>query len=145
MDREIITLRETKGLLHEERERTISDPRPRTITALRGVAMRTGKRTGPVFLRPDYTPFASAEEFGNAVNRTLKLLAKECGHPDPDRVTLHVLRHSAATWHYILEKDLLEVQWRFDWSDGKSAKRYIKKASQQLRPEINSFLGLPQD
>jgi hypothetical protein len=25
----------------------------------------------------------------------------------------------------------------------KSAKRYVKKASQQLRPEINSFLGLP--
>jgi integrase len=136
------TLRHVKSSKARVIDRNINDPRPRTMDTLRGIQARTGNTTGRVFLKPDGTPFASPGTFGAAINPRLRELAKECGHPDWEDVTLHVLRHTAATWAYILTGDIHHVETRFLWESSKSAKRYIQNAPRQLAPACAAFLGL---
>ncbi|WP_158745716.1 hypothetical protein [Acidisphaera sp. L21] len=124
------------------RDRTISDPRPRTIEILRSIQAEAGGIVGPVFRQPNGEPYASAGALGAAVNPILKELAKECGHKDWSKVTLHTLRHTAATWHLLLTGKMDDVVRRFDWDEKKSAKRYVKNAPYQLAPEAAAFLGL---
>ena len=143
LERGIITLRDTKSSgKNEERDRTISDPRPWTMDTLRAIQGRLKDKGGAVFVRPDGTAHGSENSFGSYVNGHLRTAAKAVGVPDWERITLHVLRHTAATNHYLLTGDIYEVETRFDWNDSESARRYIKKASKQLAPEVAEMYGL---
>ena len=136
-ERGVITLRDTKSSgENEERDRIISDPRPWTLETLVAIRDRRKDSVDLVLVRDDGEPYASENSFGSYLNRHLRIAAKAVGVPDWEKVTLHVLRHTAATNHYLLTGDIYEVENRFDWNDGESARRYIKKAPGQSGEEV---------
>jgi hypothetical protein len=59
----------------------------------------------------------------------------------PEAVTLHVLRHSAASYHYLIEPDLVRVGKRMDWKSNKSTERYVHLLDLSLRPDVEGFLN----
>lgn len=143
LDRGVITLRDTKSSgKNEVRDRTISDPRPWSVDTLAAIRERRKDSADAVFVRPNGKPFANEDTFGTHMNNHLRKAAKAVGVPDWEKITLHVLRHTAATNTYLLTGDILEVEIRFDWNDSKSARRYIKKAPKQLAPEVAEMYGL---
>ncbi len=143
LERGVITLRDTKSSGEDEvRDRTIPDPRPWTIATLAAILDRRKDSADAVFVRADGTPHANENSFGAYVNKHLRSAAKAVGVPDWESVTLHVLRHTAATNTYLLTGDILEVEIRFDWNDGESVRRYIKRAPKQLAPEVAEMYGL---
>ncbi len=137
LDRKRCTLRDTKSRACDERDRVIDDLRPRSVRALRALQARTGRPTGRVFVRDDGSPFPDVGSFGQAMNEQLAAVCRELKFAD--RTTLHVLRHSAASWHYRVDKDPEEVRARMDWRSVPNALRYIHLMPKGSEHEVIAF------
>ena len=123
LERRRLILRDTKTDHGSQRDRTIKDARPRSISSLRRLASLTGKDRGAVLLRGPDDRQLSLASFGIFVNKQLKVLSKRADILDT--ITLHVLRHTAASWHHLVEPDLKAVQTRMDWRTISITDRYI--------------------
>ena len=131
------TLRDTKSERGAQRDRLIGDLRPRTLEALCAAQARTGRTDGPVFLADDGSRFTRVGSFGALMNCQMKALSDELNLPDP--ITLHNLRHSAASWHYVVEPDLKKVMARMDWRSVSIADRYVHLLPGGSVPEVLAF------
>jgi integrase len=143
-DHRLVTLRNTKSKHHEQRQRIIGSPRPRTWAVFAAMKARQNGWTGPVFVDPTRRSFdkngrgfASPATMGSMLNAQLKELGETLKLPDP--ITLHVLRHSAASYHYLVEPDFVRVQKRMDWKNIKSTARYVHEMDLSLRGAVQSF------
>jgi integrase len=143
--RAYMTLRNVKARPTETRDRLVDDLRPRTIAALKALSALTGLASGPVFRRGDGSLFPSVQAFGKAMNDQLKALAHEIGHEDADNVTLHVLRHMSASYHFAMDPNPERVRIRGDWETDSSARRYIHLLPKGTRLEVFAFAGLEPD
>ncbi len=137
-----MVLRNTKALAGDERDRRISDLRPRTVEALYELRKRTGTTEGSVFRRKDGSPYPSVELFGSEMNTVIRTIVKELEIPDADRITLHVLRHTSASWHYLVDTNLIRVKDRGAWLTLKSVERYVHHLSQSLAGAVRRFFRL---
>lgn len=54
----------------------------------------------------------------------------------PDDVSPHTLRHTWATWHYAVHRDLLRLKHEGDWSSVGLVERYAKLAPSAAVPAI---------
>jgi integrase len=54
--------------------------------------------------------------------------------------TPHVLRHTWATWHYALNKDLLALKVEGGWANVAMVERYAKLMPAGYEAEIRRFL-----
>ncbi|MFT8944383.1 MAG: site-specific integrase [Acetobacter pasteurianus] len=59
----------------------------------------------------------------------------------PD-LTPHCLRHTFATWHYCLHKDLIRLKEDGGWRTITMVTRYAKKMPDKYRDEIEEWLGI---
>lgn len=137
-------LRNTKGKHQERRERDITDPRPRTRQVV--ARMLAGKRsaTGPVIIDTTRRSFdvngrgfSSEATMGSILNAQLRELGKALELPNP--ITLHNLRHSAASYHYLIQPDLLAVMRRMDWKSLAITQRYVHELDVSLKPQVEAF------
>lgn len=69
----------------------------------------------------------------------------EAGHRwwTPKDVTPHVLRHTWATWHHAVHRDLIKLRDEGDWSDITLVTRYAKACPPYEVPAILEAWGLP--
>ena len=54
----------------------------------------------------------------------------------------HTLRHTWASWHYAMHRDLMRLKSDGDWSTVSQTERYTKLVPATMAPEIRKFLGL---
>jgi hypothetical protein len=137
-------LRHTKGEHQERRERDITDPRPRTRQVVRRMLGGQRSATGPVFIDPtrrgfevNGRGFSSTDAMGSILNEQLKELGEALGLPN--HITLHILRHTAASYHYLIEPDLLAVMRRMDWKSLAITQRYVHELDVSLKPHVEAF------
>jgi integrase len=138
----LLDVKSSKGRV---RDRWIGELRPRTVQMLSDYKARTGCLSGPVFRTPNGTPFADVDAFGKAMNEGLARIAKELEIPDAGRITLHVLRHTSASWHYAVCLDVIRVQVRGDWRNIKSVMRYVHLLPEGLAPSVEAFWRGPDE
>jgi len=56
-------------------------------------------------------------------------------------LTPHHARHTYASWHYALHKDLLLLKADGGWASASQMERYAHLVPSNLIPQIRSFLG----
>ncbi len=123
LERRTLTVRDVKARPEDVKDRVIGCLRGRTVDALRKWQERTGIGSGKVMRRLDKETFATEESFGRLMNGQLKTVGTALGLPDT--LHLHVLRHTAASWHYRVTPDLEAVKERMDWSTVSATHRYV--------------------
>lgn len=80
-------------------------------------------RTGPVIRRPDGRPYASRErQTGGQVKTAWKAALRRAGLDAG--LTPHDLRHTWASWHYAVNRDLLALKIEGSWSSVALVERY---------------------
>ena len=126
-----------KGKLRSKvkRNRTVLRAHRRTVEALVGYIALTGRTKGRVFVRDSGAPFPSVEVFGDEMNAQLEELTSEL----PDHYTLHVLRHSFASYEFAVRPNPVWVQERGDWETLSSAMRYVHLLGEDLRDAVLAF------
>ena len=70
------------------------------------------------------------------MNDGMRGLARELGLPRPDEITLHMLRHSCASWLYVVEPDIERTRIRMGWTTAKMAFRYVHLLPRHHRTEV---------
>jgi integrase len=123
LDRRFLSLRGNKSVAGQVRDRNITNLRPRTVSALRAYREKTRAVSGPVFLRLDGEVYGTLGHFGRDMNGAIAMIARALELPYT--VTLHVLRHSAATLQHVSGDDIELVRRRMDWKDYRTTGRYI--------------------
>ena len=123
LERRTLTVRDVKARPEDVKDRVIGCLRGRTVDALRRWQEKTGVCSGKVMRRPDKEIFNTEHYFGSLMNQQLKAVGSAVGVPDA--LHLHVLRHSAASWHYRVTPDLEAVKERMDWSTISATHRYV--------------------
>jgi integrase len=138
-----ITKRIGAPLRHE-----IHDLRPRTVSALGSLVSRR-----PLPPAPDDFVFADAPGAAGrgdeaAFNRWFNdRLSAAAGVVAAAGVALgfvptgHVLRHTAATWHYAVCRDVKAVKDRAGWSTLRMADQYAKSAPHGMADEVRAHWG----
>lgn len=110
---------------------------PATVAALGALK----HRTGPVILTARGLPYSDrGREMGGQIRRAWKTARTNAGL-DPG-LTPHDLRHTWASWHYALEKDLLVLKVAGGWSSVTLVERYAHLLPAGQQPAIRAFLGL---
>ena len=142
LDRGYFVFRDVKAATGVVRDRRVDEPHPRTMQILREYAEFTGRREGRIFLDESGKPFPDVGRFGAFMNPRLRQYAKKVGHPDADEVTLHVLRHSFASWLYRISLDIFYVKKRGDWRSDTAVKRYIHELHPSHADGARRFFGL---
>ena len=100
-------------------KRRIAWMSPRVVAALANL----GHRTGPVFLRPDGIPYTDRERrYGGQIKTGWAGAIRRAGLAP--EFTPHVCRHTWASWHYALNKDLLALKHDGGWSSVALVERY---------------------
>ncbi len=129
------TLRDenTKG----EKTRLIDLP-PRAVVALanlpgrEGAVFRTARKAGYRDTRDSRTvPYGGQVKKGWAACLSAAGITRA--------LTPHHARHSWASWHYCLHKDLLRLKEDGDWSSVTLVERYAKLAPAGMRPQVLQF------
>ena len=69
----------------------------------------------------------------DAVNLALK---RACDDAGVSRLSCHVLRHTGATWHYALHRDLVALMNAGGWRSLTMVQRYVHAGSDDLRNEL---------
>ncbi len=122
----------------DEKDRTI-DLEPRAVAAL---IRLEPQNQGRVFRRADGTSWhPDTTVSGAQVNRAFQDAAREAGITR--RVFLHIIRHSWASWHYAVNKDLKKLQQDGAWESLDMANRYSHLAPDGMISEILAFWGRP--
>jgi len=144
------TLRDVKSRPGDVRDRLV-DLVPRAVAALeaaRILALQAdggyaGPPSGPVFRRADGRPWhPDVRVAGRQLNDAFARAAAEAGIGR--RVTLHVMRHSWATWHHCVHRDLKRLQADGAWESVEMANRYTHLAPSGMAPEVRAFWGLQE-
>jgi integrase len=133
------TLRETKN----GDDRVVDLP-TRAVTAL---ANLPGDRSGQVFRAHRGAGFRRSCENkwgsgGGQIRRSFKtaLRAAKIGR----HLTPHHCRHTWATWHYVVHKDIIRLRLDGGWKTISQCERYTKLAPDGLRDEVEAFWkGVP--
>jgi integrase len=128
-------LRDTKN----GRDRLVDLP-PAAIAALSAMPGREGNPQAVVFPRHDGIAYAEREGAGGQV-KTAWATARRGAALGSD-VTPHTLRHTWATWHYALHRDLLRLKADGDWSSVSLVERYAKLAPETMAPGIRAAWGV---
>lgn len=121
---------------------------------------KTGQRVrlplhgGPVFRTDDGRAYARASDGGGQIRSAWAGACRRAGFSGvwkigqkggrwwtPKDVTPHVLRHTAASWHYCVYRDLLRLRDEVGWATSSQAERYAKLAPKELVPAILSAWG----
>jgi integrase len=133
------TLRDTKN----GRDRLV-ELCPRALVALANLPQREGR----VFRQRGGKPYRRTEEsatvgYGGQIRKgwASALEAAEIGKP----VTPHHARHSFASWHYVVHRDLLRLKRDGDWSSVTLVERYAHLVPDGLVPAIERFWGVGAD
>ena len=125
----------------------IVDLPPRAVAALAGLTHRTGR----VFLAPVGNPNARTRTWepyrlsgdnkfgsgGGQIKRAWATALKGAGIER--KLTPHHTRHSWATHHYCVHKDLVRLREDGGWKTTSQCERYTKLAPDGMRGEIEDF------
>ncbi len=121
------TLRDTKN----GRDRLLRDLPPRVIAALANLK----HRDGPVFRQRRGKPYTDRERLsGGQIRKGWAGSLSRAKITKP--VTPHHARHTWASWHYAMHKDLLRLKIDGDWSSVVLVERYAHLVPEGLVPEI---------
>jgi integrase len=107
----------TKG--RKRRPRRNAQLPPRVVAALANLP----HRDGPVFLGPHGQPYADRERRYGGQIKTAWAGALKRARLNPE-LTPHDLRHTWASWHYALHRDLLRLKEEGGWSSVTLVERY---------------------
>ena len=111
---------------------------PRAVAALSRLPGE--KKAGPVFRRADGSAWHPEPRIsGGQLNRAFQDIAGKAGIGR--RVSLHVIRHSWASWHYARHKNLKKLKEDGAWEVLEMADRYSHLAPDGMVPEILTFWG----
>ena len=131
-----VTLRNVKSRPEDTKDRQL-DLCPRAHAALAG----RDNTSGPVFRRADGSPWhANPAISGAQVNTAFQAIARQVGITR--HVSLHVMRHSWASWHYALHQNLKKLAQDGAWDSIAMADRYSHLVPAGMVPEILAFWGL---
>lgn len=92
--------------------------------------------TGAVFRTPKGLPYIIREKGGGQMQTAFNKVRDAAGFGDD--VTPHVLRHTWATWHYAVHKDLLRLMHEGNWQRPEMAQRYTKIAPADLPARLTA-------
>jgi integrase len=116
--------------------RRVAQLPPRVVAALANL----GHRAGPVFLGPLGRPYVDRERRYGGQIKTGWATARERAGIDPE-FTPHDLRHTWASWHYALHKDLIRLKHDGGWSSVALVERYAHLLPAGHEDAISAFLG----
>lgn len=132
----------------------ILDLPPRVVAALGNL---TGERAGRVFLCPVGNPqwkgvkwvpyrLSGDNKFGSGGGQIKKAWATALrGAGITRHLTPHHTRHSWASWHYCVYKDLLRLRQDGGWRTSLQCERYAKLVPNGMKPEIERFWAATSD
>lgn len=110
---------------------------PRAEEALASFAHRTGR----VFLTHKGRPYAieKGDDHGGQIKTAFRAAVRRAGiaHCRP-----HDLRHTFATWHYAVNRDLKTLMALGGWEDETSVHRYTHVNATHLLPSITALPGV---
>jgi integrase len=131
-----VLLRDTK----QGRDRVASLP-PRAVAALANLPHRKGHVFRPPAKRGKQPLFYADTGglYGGQIASAWKGACKRAGIAD---ASPHTLRHTWASWHYAMHRDLMRLKSDGDWSTVSQTERYTKLVPATMAPEIRKFLGL---
>jgi integrase len=113
---------------------------PRVVICLANLA----HRDGPVIRRDDGQPYADRRREGGGQIKTAWRATLRRANLDPS-FSPHDLRHTWASWHYALHRDLLALKVAGGWSSVTLVERYAHLMKEGHQDAIKKFLGLESD
>lgn len=131
-------LRQTKN----GRDRAV-DLCPRVVAALGGIGHRDGlvfrgRGRGKGRALPGL-PYAKRRKQGGGQVKTGWALA--CARAGLPGVSPHTLRHTWATWHYAMRRDLLALRVEGGWQTASQVERYAKLAPEGMAADMRRWRG----
>lgn len=96
-------------------------------------------RDGAVFLSRHRAPYTAA----GSLRRLWRAAARAAGLPP--EITPHVLRHTWASWHYALHRDLLRLARDGGWATTAQVERYTHLMPEGLQGAIRAVWGMRAD
>nr|WP_282571989.1 site-specific integrase [Roseomonas acroporae] len=147
-------LRDVKAQ-HGVRRNRLCDLPPAAVEALRGIEGRQGE----VFRTEDGKAYSGKGGLGSRAKSAWATACRRAGFEGEwvvtrwedgtvrnrwwqvEDVTPHVLRHTWATWHYAVHRDLLKLKLDGDWSSVTLCERYAKLAPAAMAPAIMRCWG----
>jgi integrase len=129
-------LRDTK----QGRDRVAELP-PRSVAALANLPHRAGHVFRPPARRGKQRT-SYAETGGLYGGQIATAWAGACRRAKITDATPHTLRHTWASWHYAMHRDLMRLKADGDWSTITQTERYTKLVPGTMVAEIRKFLGL---
>jgi integrase len=129
-------LRDTK----QGRDRVAELP-PRSVAAMANLPHRAGHVFRPP-ARRGKQPKSYAETGGLYGGQIATAWAGACRRAKITDATPHTLRHTWASWHYAMHRDLMRLKADGDWSTITQTERYTKLVPGTMVAEIRKFLGL---
>ena len=139
-----VDLRHARAVLRATKNGTdrIVELRPRTIAVLAALLHREGR----VF-RPRYSGGRIGTAYrdnhrlaGGQIRTAWRGAMRRAGierHATP-----HTARHTFASWHYALHRDLLLLKRAGGWKSASQVERYAHLAPAGMAPEIEAWLGI---
>jgi integrase len=111
---------------------------PAVIAALANLPHREGR----VFRKPDGQPYSDEhrDEWGSPIKKGFKSAVRRAGL-DP-KLRPHSLRHTWASWHYAVHRDLLLLQVEGGWSSVALVQCYAHLIDGGHEAEIRDFWSL---
>jgi integrase len=97
-------------------------------------------RDGAVFRRPDGQPYNDRDGYGGQIKTAWKGMI--CRSGVSPEFTPHTCRHTWASWHYALHRDLLRLKEEGGWSSVTLVERYAHLLPAGQESAIREFLGL---
>lgn len=129
-------LRDTK----QGRDR-VADLPPRAVAALGNLPHREGHVFRPPAKRGKQAKhYANTRGMGGGQIATA--WAGACRRAKITDASPHTLRHTWASWHYAMHRDLMRLKSDGDWSTVSQTERYTKLVPPTMAPEIRKFLGI---
>ena len=134
-----VELRHQRALLRDTKNGRdhLAELPPATVAALAAIE----HRTGPVFRTDDGAPYRPRLDAGGHIKTAWGGACRRAGIRD---ASPHTLRHTFASWHYALHRDLLRLRRDGGWQTVSQVERYAKLAPDALVPEIRAAWGLPK-
>lgn len=113
---------------------------PRVIAALTDLPHREGM----VFRRPDGKPYVDRHGmYGGQIKRAWNTARQRAGLRS--ELTPHSTRHSWASWHYALHRDMMRLKFEGGWASLTQVERYAHLMKGGHEQAIRNFLGLSDD